>query len=70
MFYKLLIFIFISIHTFLLNANEAMKLFENEDYDASFRLSYSKALTGDKQSEYIIGRILIEGMGTSKARKK
>ena len=70
MIYKFFLVLYISIYTFTINANEAMKFFENEDYDASFRLSYSKALSGDRESEYIIGRILLEGMGTSNTKKK
>ena len=65
--FSILVFVLTS---FVLKADEAYKLFENEKYDSSFRLSYSKALSGKKESEYIIGRILLEGKGSSSQKKK
>ena len=47
-------------------ANNASELYNNEDYDAAYRAAYADALSGDSESKFIIGKILIDGKGSSK----
>ena len=44
---------------------QGLKLFEQQNYDAAFRASFASALRGDARSQYVIGRILISGLGSS-----
>ena len=46
-------------------ANDGMKLINNKDYDGAFRASYAEALDGDYISQYTVGKILLEGLGTA-----
>ena len=46
-------------------ANDGTKLFENNNYDAAFRASYADALNGDYISQFNVGKILLEGLGTA-----
>ena len=66
MFKKLFILLFaISLPNGAL-ANNASDLYNNEDYDAAYRAAYADALSGDSESNFIIGKILIDGKGSSK----
>ena len=44
---------------------QGLKLLEQQNYDAAFRASFASALRGDARSQYVIGRILISGLGSS-----
>lgn len=39
--------------------------FQNKNYDAAFRYSYLNAVSGDSEAQYIIGVILVEGLGSA-----
>ena len=53
-----------------LQANKGLQLLVDENYDAAFRETYSLAISDDKIGQYVIGRILIEGLGSSEQDKK
>ena len=53
-----------------LQANKGLQLLVDENYDAAFRETYSSAISDDKIGQYVIGRILIEGLGSSEQDKK
>ena len=50
----------------LLSASEVSKLFKEGSYDSAFRVGYADALSGDPESSFIIGKILIDGRGSAK----
>ena len=66
MFKKLFILLFIISLSSGALANNASDLYNNEDYDAAYRAAYADALSGDSESNFIIGKILIDGKGSSK----
>jgi len=66
MFKKILILIFITLLPNLALSNNASDLFNNQEYDAAYRLAFADALSGDAESSFIIGQILIDGKGSSK----
>ena len=66
MFKKILIILFISLLPSATLANNASDLFNNEEYDAAYRAAYAEALSGDSESSFVIGQILIDGRGSSK----
>ena len=67
MFKKLsFLFVILLIAPKLLLAENVTKLFTQGSYDAAFRAGYADALSGDPESSYIIGRILVEGKGSAK----
>ena len=48
------------------NATDAgLRLLESEEYDTAFRESYSAALAGDAKAQFVIGTILLDGLGAS-----
>ena len=47
-------------------AGEVTDLFENDEYDAAFRIGYADALNGDEESKFIIGKIYLDGLGSAK----
>ena len=51
---KILVVLFILISGSL-KAGEVTDLYENEEFDAAFRLGYAKALNGDTESLFITG---------------
>lgn len=63
---KILIILFISLLPNATLGNNASDLFNNEEYDAAYRAAYAEALSGDSESSFVIGQILIEGKGSSK----
>ena len=66
---KILVVLFILISGSL-KASEVTDLYENEEFDAAYRLGYAKALNGDTESLFIIGKILIGGDGSSEENVK
>ena len=66
MYKKLFIILFVIIFPYSALANNASELYNNEDYDAAYRAAYADALSGDSESKFIIGKILIDGKGSSK----
>ena len=66
---KILVVLFILISGSL-KAGEVTDLYENEEFDAAYRLGYAKALNGDTESLFIIGKILIGGDGSSEENVK
>ena len=66
---KILVVLFILISGSL-KAGEVTDLYENEEFDAAYRLGYAKALNGDPESLFIIGKILIGGEGSSEENVK
>ena len=62
---KKYLYLFIFFLNLELLANQGLQLFNDEKYDAAFRASYSSAISEDKISQYVIGRIILEGMGSS-----
>ena len=66
MFKKILILIFIALLPNVALSNNASDLFNNEEYDAAYRVAFADALSGDAESSFIIGQILIDGKGSSK----
>jgi hypothetical protein len=67
MFKKLsFLFVILLIVPKLLLAENVTKLFTQGSYDSAFREGYADALSGDPESSYIIGRILVEGKGSAK----
>ena len=42
-----------------------LRLLESEEYDTAFRESYSAALAGDAKAQFVIGTILLDGLGAS-----
>lgn len=63
---KFLICISIILLPTFASASQVSKLFAEGSYDAAFREGYADALSGDPESSYVIGRILIEGRGSGK----
>ena len=63
---KLFILFFLIIFPNALFANNALEFYENEDYDSAYRAAYAEALSGDPESSFIIGKILIDGKGSAK----
>ena len=49
-------------------ANNASNYFQDKNYDAAFRAAYSDALEGDAQSQFIIGKIIMNGFGSSEQK--
>ena len=45
---------------------DVSKLFKAGSYDSAFRSGYADALSGDPESSFIIGKILIDGKGSAK----
>ncbi len=66
---KILVVLFILISGSL-KAGEVTDLYENEEFDAAYRLGYAQALNGDPESLFIIGKILIGGEGSSEENVK
>ncbi len=66
MFKKLFILFFLIIFPNALLAKNALEFYENEDYDSAYRAAYAEALSGDPESSFIIGKILIDGKGSAK----
>ncbi len=66
---KILVVLFILISGSL-KAGEVTDLYENEEFDSAYRLGYAKALKGDTESLFIIGKILIRGDGSSEENVK
>ena len=62
---KLFILFFLIIFPNALFANNALEFYENEDFDAAYRAAYAEALSGDPESSFIIGKILIDGKGSA-----
>ena len=62
----LFIILCIFIYPNLLSASEVSKLFKEGSYDSAFRAGYADALSGDPESSFIIGKILIDGKGSAK----
>ena len=62
----LFIILFIFLYPNLLSASEVSKLFKEGSYDTAFRVGYADALSGDPESSFIIGKILIDGKGSAK----
>ena len=65
MFKKILVILFMSLLPNATLANNASDLYNNEDYDAAYRAAYADALSGDPESSFIIGQILIDGKGSA-----
>lgn len=66
MFKKLFVLFFLITFPNALLANNASELYESENYDAAYRAAYAEALSGDAESSFIIGQILVDGKGSSK----
>ena len=49
-------------------ANDALTHYQNKNYDAAFRAAYSDALEGDAYSQFLIGKIIMNGFGSSEQR--
>jgi hypothetical protein len=62
---KLFILLFLFSFPNALLANNVSEFFENEDYDAAYRSGYAEALSGDAESSFILGKILIDGKGSA-----
>ena len=65
MFFHRLVIIFVISIAAISSARAVIDSFESGKYDESFRLAYSKALNGDASAQYIVGRILYEGLGAA-----
>ena len=66
MFFHRLVIIFVISIASISSARAAfIDSFESGKYDESFRLAYSKALNGDASAQYVVGRILYEGLGAA-----
>ena len=63
---KLLILLFLFSFPNALLAKNVSEFYENEDYDAAYRSGYAEALSGDPESSFILGKILIDGFDISK----
>ena len=64
-FQRLVIILVISIASISSARAAFIDSFESGKYDESFRLAYSKALNGDASAQYVVGRILYEGLGSA-----
>ena len=64
-FQRLVIILIISIASISSARAAFIDSFESGKYDESFRLAYSKALNGDASAQYVVGRILYEGLGAA-----
>ena len=64
-FLKILFSIFF-LFSSIVYAGEVTNLFENEEYDSAYRMGYAKALSGDPENKFIIGKIYLSGLGASK----
>ena len=62
---KLFVLFFLFTFPNALLAKNALEFYENEDYDAAYRAAYAEALSGDAESSFIIGKILIDGKGST-----
>ena len=62
---KLLILLFLFSFPNALLAKNVSEFYENEDYDAAYRSGYAEALSGDPESSFILGKILIDGKGSA-----
>ena len=62
---KLFVLFFLLTFPNALLAKNALEFYENEDYDAAYRAAYAEALSGDAESSFIIGKILIDGKGST-----
>lgn len=57
-----LLFILISLQAF---AKSSEELFDSGQYDKAFRAAYADALKGNSSDAFVIGRILLEGLGSA-----
>ena len=62
---KLLILLFLFSFPNALLAKNVSEFYQNEDYDAAYRSGYAEALSGDPESSFILGKILIDGKGSA-----
>jgi TPR repeat protein len=65
---KIFLIPIIFLFSFYAHANEASNYFQDKNYDAAFRSAYSDALMGDAESQFIIGKIIMNGFGSSKQK--
>ena len=60
--------VFLLFVSFQVSANEASTYFKDKNYDAAYRAAYADALSGDSKSQFIVGRIIMNGLGSSERR--
>lgn len=65
---RIIFSVFLLFVSFQVSANDSSTYFKDKNYDAAYRAAYADALSGDSKSQFIIGRIIMNGLGSSERR--